>query len=150
MKEYYERPMIMVEEFAANRAIAACGDSVGRDITFDCMIGDQTDTTNVLTDSCRRIAGTTDVLNASASNSHGHSNHSGGTWGSIGNGREVTRTYTAPSGAIGLLYYCSANGTSCFQVVDGVLTHSGSHNGGYHVQIAPLYGSSVEDVNVGS
>lgn len=155
MKEVYERPMIMVEEFTVNRAIAACGDEVDKPIVFDCMIGPQTDTTNVLTTSCSRVAGTTDATQALASNSFSHSNHSGGTWGSSGG----NRTYTAPSGAIGLLYYCSAGGTSCFSVKNGVLTHMTNHSGGhgghgggtnYHVQIAPLYGTSIEEVNVGS
>lgn len=154
MKELYERPMITVEEFTVNRAIAACGDEVGRDVIFDCMIGPQTDTTNVLTTSCSRVAGTTSVTQALATNSFSHSNHSGGTWGTSG---RSTRTYTAPSDAIGLLYFCSAGGTSCFSVENGVLTHetshsSGGHGGGgnYHVQIAPLYGTSIEEVNVGS
>lgn len=148
MKEVYERPMITIEEFTVNRAIAACGDEVGRDITFDCMIGPNTDLTNVLTTNCSRKAGTTPVTQALATNSFSHSDHSGGTWGTSG---KNTCTYTAPSDAIGLLYFCSVGGTSCFSVEDGVLTHTTNHNTReYHVQIAPLYGTSIEEVNVGS
>lgn len=157
MKELYERPVITVEEFTVNRAIAACGDEVGRDIIFDCMIGPQRDITNVLTTNCSRKAGTTDLTTASATNSFSHSNYTGGTWSNSGN----PRIYTAPDDAIGLLYFCSEGGTACFSESNGMLTHTtnhsngghGGHGGGgnnYHVQIAPLYGTSVEDVNVGS
>lgn len=146
MKELYERPMVTVEEFTVNRAIAACGDEVSRAITFDCMIGPNTDITNVLTESCTLKAGTTTATTASTTGSHSHSNHTGGTWDS----NRGTCTYTAPSEAVGLLYYCSSGGTSCFSVSNGVLTHNKNHGGQYHVQIAPLYGSSVEEVNIGS
>lgn len=147
MKELYERPMIMVEEFTVNRAIAACGDEVNRAITFDCMIGPNTDTTNVLTTSCTRVAGTTTLTTASTTNSHSHSTHTGGTWSKSGG----TLTYTAPADAIGLVYFCSAtNGATCFKEENGTLTHSKKHNGQYHVQVAPLYGTSIEEVNVGS
>lgn len=148
MKELYERPMIMVEEFTVNRAIAACGDEVSRAITFDCMIGPNTDTTNVLTTSCTRVAGTTTLTTASTTNSFSHSTHTGGTWENTGRN---TLKYTAPADAIGLVYFCSAsNGASCFTVEDGVLTHKTNHGGQYHVQVAPLYGTSIEEVNVGS
>lgn len=151
MKELYERPMIMVEEFAVNRAIAACGDETSRAITFDCMIGPQRDIENVLTTNCSRKAATTTATKASASNSFSHSNVTGGTWGSSGRG---TCTYTAPSDAIGLIYFCSyTNGTSCFTVENGVVKHETSHGRGhanYHVEVAPVYGTSIEAVNTGS
>lgn len=151
MKEVYERPMIMVEEFTVNRAIAACGDEVGRDIIFDCMIGPNRDVENVLTDSCRRKAGTTNVTTATASHSTGHSNVTGGTWSESGGWKDKTLTYTAPSDAIGLVYFCTGtNGTSCFSVQNGVLTHTANHGGQFHVEVAPVYGTNIEDVNVGS
>lgn len=151
MKELYERPVIMVEEFTVNRAIAACGDETSRPIIFDCMIGDQRDTTSVLTTNCSRKAGTTELTTARTSGSHDHSNYTGGDWTMTGNGQNKTCTYYAPSGAIGLVYFCSgSNGASCFNEQNGVLTHTGSHRGQYHVQVAPLYGTSIEDVNVGS
>lgn len=149
MKELYERPMIAVEEFTVNRAIAACGDETSKAITFDCMIGPNVDTTNVLTadSNCRRQAGITTLKTASTTESNSHSNHTQGTWGTL-NG---ARTYTAPSNAIGLVYFCSAvNGSSDFSEKNGVLTHTGRHGGNYHVQVAPLYGTSIEEVNVGS
>lgn len=156
MKELYERPMIMVEEFAVNRAIAACGDETSRAITFDCMIGPQRDIENVLTTNCSRKAATTTATKASASNSFNHSDVTGGTWGTSGSnwGGNVTRTYTAPSDAIGLIYFCSyTNGTSCFTVENGVVKHATSHGRGqanYHVEVAPVYGTSIEAVNTGS
>ena len=146
MKMKYERPMITVEEFTVNRAIAACGDEVGRDVVFDCMIGPNRDITNVLTTNCRRQAGTTNLTTASATNSHSHSNYTGGTWSN----RNGTCTYTAPDDAIGLIYFCSSCGTANFNESGNVLTHNAKHNGQYHVQIAPLYGTSIEEVNVGS
>lgn len=151
MKMKYESPMITVEEFTVNRAIAACGDEIGRDIIFDCMIGDQRDTTNVLTTSCSRKAGTTEFTTARTSGSHDHSNYTGGLWDMTGNGQNKTCTYTAPGDAIGLVYFCSgSNGPTCFREQNGVLVHTGNHRGQYHVQVAPLYGTSIEDVNVGS
>lgn len=148
MKELYERPMIIVEEFAVNRAIAACGDETSRAITFDCMIGPQRDVENVLTTNCSRKAGTTTATRASATNSFSHSNVTGGRWG-YSNGK---RTYTAPSDAKGLIYFCTyTNGTSCFTDQGGVLQHHQSHpTREYHVEVAPVYGTSIEQVNVGS
>ncbi len=146
MKEVYERPVITVEEFTVNRAIAACEE---RDVTFDCMIGTATDTTNVITSdsSCSRIAGTTTAVKASAVGSFSNSNYSGGTWSHSGN----TCNYTAPNGAIGLIYFCNKCGTRDFALnSSGVLQHNTDHRAGAHVQIAPLYGSSTSDVNVGS
>ncbi|WP_296878110.1 hypothetical protein [Thomasclavelia sp.] len=147
MKMKYESPIITVEEFTVNRAIAACGDETSRPIIFDCMIGDQRDTTSVLTTSCSRKAGTTELKTAQTSGSHDHSNYTGGTWSTS----RDTCTYYAPSDAIGLVYFCSAsNGANCFTERNGMLVHTGRHSGQYHVQVAPLYGTSVEDVNVGS
>lgn len=146
MKELYEYPMITVEEFTVNRAIAACGDETGRDIIFDCMIGPNRDLTNVLTDSCGRKAGTTEVTKAYATNSKGYSEYTGGTW----NFKNGTCTYTAPSDAIGLLYFCSGGGQSCFKIENNTLMHTTNHGPEYHVQIAPLYGTSIKEVNVGS
>ncbi len=151
MKKMYAHPMITVEEFTVNRAIAACGDETSRAVVFDCMIGPKRDVTNVLTTSCSRKAGTTTATVAQTYNSFSHSNVTGGTWSDSGN----PRTYTAPSDAIGLVYFCSAtNGSTCFSVnSEGVLVHNSSsraHGDSYHVEVAPLYGKSVEDVNVGS
>lgn len=146
MKELYEHPMIMVEEFTVNRAIAACGDETGRDIIFDCMIGPNRDLTNVLTDSCIRKAGTTTATQAYAMNSSGHSNYTGGTWES----NKGSCTYNAPNDAIGLLYFCSKGGQNCFKIENNVLKHTENHGPDFHVQIAPLYGTAIEEVNVGS
>lgn len=164
MKELYERPMITVEEFTVNRAIAACGDETSRPITFDCMIGPNLDITNVLTTNCSRKAGTTTAKTAQTTASFDHSNVTGGTWG----WSDGMRTYTAPKGATGLIYFCTyTNGSSCFTESNGVLTHGqthsnggpggpgghGGHGGGqvqYHVEVAPVYGPDIEAVNTGS
>lgn len=148
MKELYERPMITVEEFTVNRAIAACGDETSRAITFDCMIGPQRDVENVLTTNCSRKAGTTTLIKAGATNSFSHSNVTGGTWG----WSDGMRTYTAPSDAKGLVYFCTyTNGTSCFKEQNGMLTHRENHpSDQYHVEVAPVYGTSIEQVNTGS
>lgn len=148
MKELYERPMITVEEFAVNRAIAACGDETSRDIIFDCMIGPYRDVENVLTTNCSRKAGTTTATKAQAKGSNGNSNVTGGTWSSS-NG---TKTYTAPGDAIGLIYFCTyTNGISCFTESNGILRHDQRHDSKqYHVEVAPVYGTSIEQVDVGS
>lgn len=148
MKELYERPMIIVEEFAVNRAIAACGDETSRAITFDCMIGPQRDVENVLTTNCSRKAGTTTFTRASAKGSTGHSNVTGGTWSKSND----SLIYTAPSDAKGLIYFCTyTNGTSCFKESNGMLQHNQRHDSiQYHVEVAPVYGTSIEQVNVGS
>ena len=143
MKEVYERPRIMVEEFSVNRAIAAC--MPDQTIEFDCMIGTATDTTNVITegDGCTRQAATTSYTKIRTSNSHGHSEHSGGSW----SGSSGTITYTAPSWATGLIYYCTAGGTSCFDVdnTNETIVHNSSHSNvrEYHVEVLPTLGDVV-------
>lgn len=152
MKELYERPMITVEEFTVNRAIASCSEDNGRDIVFDCMIGPIRDVENVLTDNCRRKAGTTTLTKAGATNSHNHSNVTRGTWGTMKWNNQTMRTYTAPEDATGLIYFCTyTNGTSCFSVEGDRLIHTVNHDSPqYHVEVAPVYGPKITDVNTGS
>lgn len=148
MKKVYETPMAYVEEFSVNRAIAACEQ---KDVVFDCMMGPQTDTTNVITDSCRNKAGATTATIATH-NATRRSGHSDGTGGSWSGGNRSSLTYTAPEGAVGLLYICS-DGRHNFSKdkwsnSNGRLVHSNSHTGSYHCQIAPIYNQS--DVVMGS
>lgn len=159
MKRVYERPMMYMEEFAVNRAIA--GGCLQKKVVFDCMMGPNTDTTNVITvaDSCANKAGTTSLktaIHGSHNNGWGHSDGTGGTWEKSTNGWK----YTAPGDAVGLLYICSSgsgNGfgssnasfsTTSWSESNGVLTHSNGHTGNYHCQIAPVY--NLSDVAVGS
>lgn len=149
MKEIYERPRIMVEEFAVNRAIANCDEDMK--LTFNCMIGDQTDTTNVITDNCLRKAATTldttGYTTISTVGSNGNSfSRSDNYWYSDDH---KTLYYTAPTGAKGLIYFCTySNGTSCFTVNNSTKTieHNQTHPGQYHVEVLPTYG----DIDVGS
>lgn len=148
MKKTYTMPQIYVEEFVANRAIAACDQ---KKVVFDCMMGPNTDTTNVITsaDSCINQAGVS-TATVAIHNTHnrgwGHSNGSGGSWEKSANGWK----YTAPSDAKGLLYICSkglSHNTSAW-TSGTTLTHSATHTGQWHCQIAPVY--NVSDVVVGS
>lgn len=150
MKKVYETPMAYVEEFAVNRAIAACEQ---KDVVFDCMMGPQTDTANVITDSysCRNKAGVTTatVATHTATDRSGHSNETGGSWSG---GNRSSLTYTAPSGAVGLLYICSYGrhnfNKDQWYNSNGKLMHTKEHTGQWHCQIAPIYNQS--DVSMGS
>lgn len=153
MRRNYERPLVMVEEFAPNHAIAACNANV--DVTFDCMDGSQTDTANVLSDTlgitgCRVQAGyTAGITTAKTSTSRfGHSSYNNNlSW----RGRIPNLTATAVTeGCQGFLYICAEKksgntsasdfNTDGWSVSGTTISHS-SHSDCYHVMVAPVYGS---------
>lgn len=143
MKRTYERPLVYCEEFCANRAIATC---IEQNVTFDCMMGPNTDTDHVIIveSGCDNKAGVSSATVAlhKATQRSGHSDGTGGGSGTL--------TYTAPEGAQGLLYICANGGTyTTGNWSDGsILTHSNSHTGQWHCQIAPVYDKT--NVVVGS
>lgn len=149
MKRKYERPIMMVEEFRANRAIAACEE---RALEFDCMMGNQVESRNVITDEepCKVAAGYAAVSKAYHPNGSrwNHTDTTGGTWTSTGSGL----TYTGPTGTTGLLYICTPTrhieySTDQWSVVGNTLTHAKSHGGNqYHCEIMPV--ANLGDVAV--
>ncbi len=136
-------------------------------LCFDCMMGPNTDTDHVIIveSGCDNKAGVSSATVAlhKATQRSGHSDGTGGSWtysgGTGGGGRpgggrpgggSGTLTYTAPEGAQGLLYICANGGTyTTGNWSDGsILTHSNSHTGQWHCQIAPVYDKT--NVVVGS
>lgn len=146
----------MLEAFAPNRAIAVC---TNKDVTFECMMGKNVDVDNVIIDvtgaDCDNDAGytTATVAQHNAYNDSGWMGHShgesGGSWSFTTN---TGWKYTAPTGAKGLLYICNNNGydTSKWSVSNGVLSHSKSHTGKWHCQVAPIFSDPVTEVGVAS
>lgn len=168
MKKTYERPLIIVELFAVNRAIAACDNDTS--VIFDCMRGPNTDTASVLTDACtNKAVYVSNVIKAQNSGDISHSSYnknitwttetsnSNWSWGG------TTKTITATaSGASGLLYICATEthsgfghdktttfSTNGWSINNGVLVHSSSHNC-THPMIAPVFGAGTSSVSTGS
>lgn len=150
MKRNYDSPLMMIELFAANQAVANCE---AKKVSFNCLAGPNIDSTNVITsdnNECSKFAKTTSATVATNPNSNQHSSPAvGGSWAKNG------VTFTAEDEAVGLLYICvplegseSDYSIDKWTVTNGVLTHSGSHNGPYHCMVTPVYNAT--NVSTGS
>lgn len=166
MKRAYNSPQMAIELFAANQAIATC---IPKDVTFECMIGTMTDTTNVIIEDagCANKAllaeGVTSAYNPIGG--LGHSNGGSGTW----NADNTGCTYYAPSGSKGLLVICAVHESDEFtSPIQLYTTASWSQSGNqlvhtsvrhdhalgskkdlmYHCQVAPV--SDITNVTIGS
>lgn len=156
MKREYESPLVVVEEFVPNRAVAACG--VDTKIIFDCMAGPNRDPEHVLSDAagisgCSIQAGYSAGVTSATNSSTRHSNYNSSfTWTTSG------RTLTATAAnATGMLYVCAARqsgnsaddySTNGWTVSGGSVAHSNSGSTRHsctHPMIAPVFGD-VSDV----
>lgn len=130
----YEKPLMVMEEFESNQAIASSCNTV-TNVDFTCFRGPQNDERNVLAASpCSPIVTVYEGVN-SASSSY------------------KSKTFT---GAKGLIAYCtlvrgdSTPITTEWEVSNGILTHkkntngSDTHNQDYHCMVAGV----TDTVNV--
>lgn len=160
MKRVFEKPVMNVELFVANQAVSSCTiHGQGVEYTFDCMVGPNTDTTNVIssdipgvTASCKVSIGyASGILTArdySSRGSHSDNNKKLATWttGSDGwNGNYLQVTY---SGGAGLLYTDGNANTdkSVWSVESGYVKHSSS-KGGTHHMVAPVMNPNNMDTS---
>lgn len=156
MKNIYQKPVLQVELFTANQAVASCDVSGGIEYTFDCMAGKDPDiissvisttTSGDFTGSCRiRIGYSSGSYMAQDYSRNSNSEHSDegttirGQWG--GDNSYLQVTYT---GAIGM-FYADSNGindsspsTENWSVTgtNKVVVHD-ARGGGVHHIVAPL------------
>lgn len=157
MKREYESPLVVVEEFVPNRAVAACG--ADTTVIFDCMAGPYKDTENVLSDAagisgCNIQAGYSAGVTAATNSGQSHSSYNSNFTWTTGGGK---LTATAAN-ATGMLYVCAARmsgntkddySRNGWTVSGSTVAHSNSHGSTSHScthpMIAPVFGD-VSDV----
>ena len=160
MKTKYESPLMVVEMFAANQAIAGC--TANSNVNFDCLVGTEKDTANVLAAalSCKVNAEYFPEADSAYNDSRDHSEYNSNLdWSKW----DSSHTVYAKNDPSGMLCICAANmnhnGTNDYSTngwtLDGsTVSHSNnrfastSHNC-THAMVAPVYGS-VTGINVGS
>lgn len=147
MKGKYSRPVLYVENFAANQAVSTCTVEGGIEYTFDCMRGPDIDTGRVIADAiasgCNTKIGYASGISTARdyynSNSHSNNNSSRATWTNGSGYLQVTY-----SGAQGILY-TDSDGWGNFSSqewsqADGYVMHS-RNQGGMHHMVAPVVDS---------
>ena len=150
MKRVYESPVLYVEEFMANHAIAACNTEHITEYTFDCMYGNQTDISNSIiatnidtTSPCTNNVGyapdSTTAINYEKG--FGHTSNTGNISAKWTTTDEYVQVVYA--GDFDGLLYADSNGRNStptlkyWTVLNNVVTRKAGKDG-KHIMVAPL------------
>lgn len=145
MRKGFEKPVMSVELFVANRAVSTCTVEGGISYDFDCMYGPNVDTANVISAQISGVDATcslnigyaSGILTArdySSKGNHSNNNPRRATWSNGSGYLQVSY-----SGGEGLLYTDGNSNTdaSVWSVESGYVKHS-SNRGGMHHMVAPV------------
>lgn len=149
MKRKYDSPVLLVEEFSANSAVASCNAEGGIDYKFDCMAGRTVDIgRNVIAENlgegtCRTNIGYAVGADTARdyAGSRNHSHNGSGVWTINGTGKNTYLQVTY-AGAEGILYTDEGGNMSAWSIEGGIPTHASS-GGGRHHNVAPVMDSST-------
>lgn len=153
MKMDYEHPQVKIELFTPNNVFAAC--EADTTLIFDCLLGGQKDSENVLSDQAN-VSGCTiqayyaaNATKVQASSTQ-HTTDGSFVWQCSGThgqfSQDTSNCIGTAEGALGVLYYCDGGQSHWTVSSSGVVSHSSSVQGVHHGMVLPIYGSSSSDV----